>query len=232
MPPKSPPLRMTLDEVMEALAANGTAQNVKIYRRHGGIDPMFGVSSAFLKDLAKKIKTDHALAAALWATGNFDAMNLAPMIADPAAITDAEADRWLLRVRCYPAAYALASVVAPSPVGLSRARAWMADPAEYSRTTGYDTLCVMLRDKAALDDAWLAEVVATIEAEIGGSANRARHAMNMALIAIGGNREPLRDAVLAAAARIGPVKVDHGETSCVTPLIAPYIAKMAARQKA
>ena len=104
MPPKAPPTRMSLDEVMHALAANGTAQNIKIYRRHGGIDPMFGVSSAFLKELAKKIKRDHDLAAALWATGNYDAMNLATVIADPAAFTDAEADRWLTSVRCYAAA--------------------------------------------------------------------------------------------------------------------------------
>ena len=203
MPPKAPPARMSLDEVMHALAANGTAQNIKIYRRHGGIDPMFGVSSAFLKELAKKIKRDHDLAA----------------------------DRWLTSVRCYAAAGYLSTILGASPVGLSRTKAWISDPTEYTRTTGYDTLTAMLRLGVALDAAWLSEVVARIEAEIGGSANRARHAMNMALIAIGGYREELRESVLAAAARIGPVKVDHGETSCVTPEVAPYIARMVARQK-
>ena len=229
MPPKAAPVRMSLDEVMSALAANGTAQNIKIYQRHGGIMPMFGVSSAFLKELAKKIKRDAPLAAALWATGNYDAMNLAAMIADPSLFTEGEADAWLQSVRCYAAAGSLANVVAASPVALSRVQAWTKSPDEYTRTTGYDTLCVMLRQGAALDDAWLADVIRTIEAEIGGSANRARHAMNMALIAIGGYRAALRDQVLAAAARIGPVMVDHGETSCETPEVGPYIAKMVAR---
>src|SRR5688500_4416663 len=127
---------MSFAEVMSALEAAGTAQNVKIYRRHGGIDPMFGVSAAFTKDLAKKILRDHALAAELWASGNYAAMNRAPMIADPSVFTDAEADRWLERVRCYPAAWSLATIVGRSPVALSRAKAWMADPAEYARTTG------------------------------------------------------------------------------------------------
>lgn len=229
MPPKSPPVRMSLAEVMSALEAAGTAQNVKIYRRHGGIDPIFGVSHAFIKDLAKKIKRDHPLAAALWATGNYDAMNLAPMIADGSAFTDAEADRWLESVRCSPTALALATIVGRSPVALSRAKAWMADPAEYTRTTGYDLVSVLFREGAELDGVWLAEVVRTIEAEVGGSANRARHAMNGALIAIGGNRPDLREAVLAAAGRIGRIGVDHGETSCVTPDIGPYIEKMVAR---
>lgn len=231
MPPKAPPVRLSLAEVMDTLAANGSAQYVKTYKRHGGVEPMFGVSTAILKDLAKKIKRDQALAAALWDSGNYDAMNLAAMVADPAAFTDAEADRWLTRVRCYPAAGSLSTVVGQSPVGLSRTKAWIADPAEYTRTTGYDTLCAMLRLGVALDGAWLSEVVRTIEAEVGSSANRARHAMNMALIAIGGYRPELRDPVLAAAARIGPIEVDHGDTACETPAIAPYIAKMAARQK-
>lgn len=229
MPPKSPPARLSVEEVMAAMQAEGTAQNVKIYRRHGGVDPIFGVSFAFLGKLAKKIKKDQDLAAALWATGNFDAMSLAAMIADPAAFTDAEADRWLLGVRCYGAAGALATVIAPSPVGLSRTRTWIADTAEYTRTTGYDTLGVMLKLGLPLDAAWLGGVIGTIEAEVAGSANRARHAMNMTLIAIGGYRADLREQALAAAARIGRIVVDHGETSCVTPDIAPYIAKIAAR---
>ena len=152
MPPKSPPVRKTLAEVMSELEVAGTPKNVELYRRHGAIDPIFGVPFAVLKSLAKKVKTDHPLAAALWATGNFDAMNLAPMIADASIFTDAQADRWLESVRCYPAALSLATMVGQSPVASSRARAWMTDPAEYTRTTGYDLTSVMLRDGVALPD--------------------------------------------------------------------------------
>lgn len=230
MPPKAPPVRLSLAEVMSALEGAGTPQYVKTYRRHGAVDPIFGVSTAFQKDLAKKVKVDHELAAALWDTGNYDAMTFAAMIADPSRMTDAEADRWLRSVHCYAAAGALCGVVGRSPVALSRTKAWIEDPAEYTRTTGYDTLSVMLREGAALDTGWLRSVVAKIEAEVGTSANRARHAMNMALIAIGGYRADLRAEVLAAAGRIGKIVVDHGDTACVTPDIGPYIAKMAARQ--
>lgn len=229
MPPRSPAHSAPLAEVMATLEAAGTAQNVKVYRRHGATGPLFGVSFAFLGKLAKQLGRDQALARALWDTGNGDAMQLAAMIADPAAMTDAEADRWLLGVRDHGAAGALSGVVGRSPVGLSRAKAWMAPEAEFTRTTGYDTLGVLLKIDAPLDAAFLAEVIATIEAEIGGSANRARHAMNQALIAMGAYRADLRERVYAAAARIGRVEVDHGQTGCVTPEIVPYIEKMLAR---
>lgn len=231
MPPKSPPIRMNVDEVMAELKANGTAQAAKTYRRHGAVDPIYGVSFAFLGALAKKVKRDHELATALWFTGVYDAMSFAVMIADPAQMTDAEADRWLTMVRCYGDAGSLCGVVGRSPVGLARTKVWIENPAEYTRTTGYDTLTVLLKEGVPLDADWLRWVIAKIEAEVGTSANRARHAMNMALIAIGGYRADLRDEVLAAAGRIGPIVVDHGDTSCVTPAIAPYIGKMAARAK-
>jgi 3-methyladenine DNA glycosylase AlkD len=229
MPPKSSPAPMTKDDVVAALTAAADPQYAKTYRRHGAIEPVLGVSTATLKALAKKIKRDAGLARALWDTGIYDAMNLAAMVADPARMTEAEADAWLAGVRCYAAAGALAGVVGRSPIGLSRARAWIDDPAEYPRTTGYDTLCVLLREGAEVDEAWLRGLVARIEAEVGTSANRARHAMNMALIAIGGYRPALRAEVEAAARRLGPIHVDHGDTACVTPDVAPYIAKMVER---
>ncbi|MDP2305730.1 MAG: DNA alkylation repair protein [Pseudomonadota bacterium] len=220
---------MTLPAVMASLEAVGTAQNVETYRRHGVTGPIFGASFAFLNGFAKKIGRDHELATALWVTGNFDAMHLAVMIADPSGLTDDEADRWLEGVVYHAAAGALCGVVGRSPVGLSRAKAWIEHPADLTRNTGYDTLVVLVKEGADLDAAWLAGVVAKIEAEVGTSGNRARYAMNQALIAIGGYRADLRDVVIATARRIGTIEVDHGDTWCLTPDIVPYIEKIAAR---
>jgi len=50
--------------------------------------------------------------------------------------------------------------------------------------------------------------------------------MNRALIAIGGRSPVLRKAVIAAARRIGTVKVDHGDTSCKTADAVATVEKM------
>ena len=61
--------------------------------------------------------------------------------------------------------------------------------------------------------------------------NRKKEAMNSALIAIGGRNSTLGRVALAAAKRIGPISVDHGETSCKTPDAVSYIKRMADRAR-
>ena len=78
---------MTVSEVMKRLEEPGTAQNRKVYARHGMHEPFFGVSFAELGKLQKAIKTDHALARELWSTGNWDARHLACMVADPRGVS-------------------------------------------------------------------------------------------------------------------------------------------------
>lgn len=46
---------MNYQQVMRELKALGTAQNVKVYQRHGAGDNLFGVSFANLYKLQKKI---------------------------------------------------------------------------------------------------------------------------------------------------------------------------------
>ena len=81
-----------------------------------------------------------------------------------------------------------------------------------------------------LPDEYFDERLRIIESRIGSAANRVRHCMNGALIAIGGRNEALRESATAAAKRIGPVIVDHGETSCKTPEAVPYINRIWARR--
>jgi 3-methyladenine DNA glycosylase AlkD len=93
--------KMNFDEVMTTLEKAGTAQNRKVYARHGARPPMFGVSFAVLRDLAKKNKNNHELAVELWETGNYDAGLLACQVADPAKLDDPLAEAWVKRVYNY-----------------------------------------------------------------------------------------------------------------------------------
>ncbi|MBI2566948.1 MAG: hypothetical protein HYV63_07965 [Candidatus Schekmanbacteria bacterium] len=88
-----------------------------------------------------------------------------------------------------------------------------------------------LRDAGLPDDFFL-DRLRRIERDINVARNRARHAMNGALIAIGIRNETLAAAALETAARIGTVVVDHGATGCKTPEAIPYIRKAWARKAA
>ncbi|HWI62452.1 MAG TPA: hypothetical protein VNT75_11475, partial [Symbiobacteriaceae bacterium] len=83
--------------------------------------------------------------------------------------------------------------------------------------------------KAGRDRLDYAGLLGKIEREIHGAPNRKREAMNNALIAIGIYRKDLSEAAIAAAGRIGPVEIDHGDTACKTPAAAEYIRKALSR---
>ena len=82
-----------------------------------------------------------------------------------------------------------------------------------------------------LPDSFFLEHLETIEREIHSRKNRVRHSMNGALIAIGLRNPKLEQRALAAAAGIGKVEVDHGETNCKTPDAAAYITKARKRKQ-
>lgn len=217
---------MELAAVMEHLQSVGKEETAKIYQRHGAGDDVFGVTYAHLKKLKKKIGTDHELALELWKTGNSDARSLAMMVADPDDVTPTVATQWMKDVSYNCHAGEIAGVIAQSSCGLAKMRQWRKQKSEYARTTGYSILCQMLKDDAeSVDEVECKRILRDVEMEIHRSPNRARHAMVMAVISIGIYRDDLRDEAIEAGERIGKVSVDHGDTSCTTPQIVPYINK-------
>ncbi len=226
---------MTFDEVMSALKKAGTAQNRKIYARHGAQGEMFGVSFAELGKLRKRIGTDQELAQKLWDTGNVDAMTLATMIADYNAFSKGDLDRWIRVVDYSVHANQFAKyVVAPSAHAMWAVEKWtkptVAAKRPFVAVCGWDIVsCVAMEidPTAALD---FGALLHRIEAEIDTAPNEVRHAMNNALIAIGLQSKALRTQAIAASRRIGVVDVDHGETGCKTPAAEPYIERAWARR--
>lgn len=213
--------------VMAQLKKLGTAQTLKTYGRHGGAKS-FGVSLADIYKLQKQIKRDHALAERLWDSGYTEAQVLGALVADPSKVTAALADKWIKTASWYMVADYLAGLVAKSPVAQKKMLEWMKSPKEMYRAAGYHMLGVMMRDDAALPDADCRRILQTIAKEIHSSPNRARYAMNNALIGIGSYRPALTQEALAAAKRIGKVDVDHGDTSCKTPEAVETIQKVVA----
>ncbi len=216
--PKQPAApRMPLAEVMDALENAGSAQTRKTYARHGAWEPMFGVSFAVLKTLAKRIRVDHELACALWATGNFDARNLAVKVVDPARMSAADLDRWAQEPTAAMCNSYVAHVAAEGPHAHAKVAQWLAAADEAQRRMGWLLIAALAMRDETLADAWFAEHLLTIEASLHAAPNAQRAAMHQALIAIGCRSEPLRKAATAAAKRIGKVEIDHGDTACQTP---------------
>lgn len=223
---------MDLKTVMAELEACGTEQNRKIYARHGAKPPLFGVSFKDQDRLAKKYRDAAQLAVPLWDTRNFDARILASKIADAPSLPAATLEKWSREVDAYPCGDALARLVADHPQGRALAERWALSPAEGVQATGWSVLACLADQSGVFTEKDILAWVARAERGLHEAPNRARLARVMALIRFGLHGPEAETAVRAAATRIGHVQVDHGQTSCTTPLIVPYMEKTLAHRRA
>jgi len=222
---------MNVRDVLKELRAAGTAQNRKVYSRHGVDREMFGVSFANLKKLKKRIKVDHELAEQLWTTGNHDARILATMVADPSAVTKQQLERWARELDNYVITDALSAFVSQSPHACDRMEKWAKSKGEWIGSAGWNLLAHIAMADEGLPDKYFEAHLSIIEKGIHSQQNRVRYSMNSALIAIGIRNAKLKERALKAASKIGEVVVDHGETGCKTPNAAEYIAKSWKRKR-
>ena len=222
---------MNYRETMRQLRLMGTAQNRKVYGRHGVGRPMFGVSYADLGKLEKAIRVDHSLALRLWESGNHDACVLATRVADPGKMTSRQLDDWARQIDSYVLGDAFSGLVARSGMAQKKFEQWRGRQAEFVGQVAWNLLVSLTRRADELPDEYFEEQLVTIEDQVHGRKNWVRYSMNLALIAIGMRNAALEKKAIAAARRIGPIEVDHGETGCKTPDPIPYIKRAKARKR-
>jgi 3-methyladenine DNA glycosylase AlkD len=223
---------MNLSDTLRELEKAGSEQTRATYARHGIKGSMFGVSYATLGTMKKKIKTDHTLAKNLWNTGNHDARVLATMIADPVQMSDADLESWIgqLDNRVLTDAF---STMASEALGARRKmQQWINSTDECTSSAGWLVFCRLALKGDVFERSDYVAMIARIERDIAAAPNRTRHCMNNALIAVGRHGGELKAKAVAAAKRIGPVNVDHGDTNCQTPDAASSIAKAATHRAA
>lgn len=216
---------MDLNTSLKILETAGTAQNRKIYRRHGVTEPLYGVSYADLGKITKQIKTDHFLAIKLWETGNHDARILATMVADPGQLTSELIDCWVLDLTNYVTTGAFAKLVGQSDFAENKMLKWIKSAEEWIGRTGWLLLAGIAQDENNFSDDYFEAYLQPIETGIHSAPNRVRDAMNSALIAIGIRNHNLKAKAQTLAKQIGKVEVDHGQTGCKTPDACQYIDK-------
>ena len=222
---------MNLNSALRELKRRGTAQNRKVYRRHGVGENMYGVSFADLRLLARQIKTDPNLADQLWATGNHDAQILATLIADPAQFDAKVLDTWSKDLSNYVITDQFAGLVARTSYWQKKAEKWHKARGEWIGRAGWNLIGQLALHEPTLPDSYFGPYLIEIETGIHQQKNRVREAMNNALIAIGVRNAALQERALGVAHAIGPVEIDHGETNCKTPSAAEYIRRTVAHRQ-
>ena len=194
-----------LADAMAALRSAATDHDLANLSRFGIVAlSALGVSMANLQKIAKRLGRDHDLAAALWATGVYEARMLASLIDDPAQVTPQQMDAWradfdnwgIVDTVCF-------KLFDQSPHAFAKVAPWTALNDEFGRRAGFALLaCLALHVKDGDDQPFL-DGLALIERAAGDDRNFVKKAANWALRAIGLRQSPvLKAAALDTARRL------------------------------
>ncbi len=225
---------MDFQTVMLELEALGSERTKKVYMQNGAHEPLWGVATGAMKPIFKRTGIDQALAEELYATGNYDAMYFAGIIANPKAMTGADFDRWMESAYFYMISdFIVAVTLAEADIAQAVADKWIATGKELYMSAGYNCYCWLLgsRKDAEFDKGKLAAMLETVEKTIHGSPDRARYAMNNFVTTVGVSYIPLHQEALSAAHAIGSVDLYRGMTKLSVPVAAQEIEAMAAKGK-
>ncbi len=197
-----------------------------INAKHGAGGNQFGVKLSNLRDLARKIKRDHALALELWRTGNIDAMNLATLIMDPRKLTQPEVERLAQDLSYYTTTdWFIKNVVKALPFKGELCRKWSRAEKEYLGRAGWTLMAGLIEEngpEAVLD---------TIEQRLKSAPFRTQEPMNYCLVRIGVDYPKLRQRAIAIGHKLEVLKDYPVPKGCTSPFAPIWIAYLLEHQK-
>jgi len=201
---------LDFETVMQELESLGKERTKKMYIASGAHEPLFGVATGAMKPIAKKIKKNQRLAEELYATGNYDAMYFAGIIADPNAMTEADFDRWMGEAYFNMLSdYVVAVTLSESDIAQDVADKWIASGDELSMSAGWSCYCWLLGNRH--DNEFLESKISTmldiVKNSIHDSPERTKSAMNNFLYTVGTSYLPLHEKAVVTAKEVGIVEV-------------------------
>jgi 3-methyladenine DNA glycosylase AlkD len=189
---------------MSALKRMSTRRDRENLGRFGiAASKAFGVSMANLQVLARRFGRDHELAAALWATGWYEARMLATLIDEPARVTPAQMDRWCRDFDnwgiCDTACFLLFD---RTPHAWRKVAEWCVRREEFVKRAGFALLASLaLHDKTAADEPFL-EGLRLVEPAAADERNFVKKGISWALRSVGRRNVALNAAAVTVARRL------------------------------
>ena len=203
----------TLNETLAQLEALGNEKVRAHNSKYGAGDNQFGVRLGDIRILTTKIKTNHALAIALWETGNIDARLLAILLINPKNLPGDELDRMVRSVGFVQVAEWLNSYVVKKYPDKETLRSLT------SERIG--------KNPEGLD---LPALLDRIESEMGNAAPEAQWTMNFCLAGIGIHFPKYRKRAIAIGETLGLYRDYPVSKGCTSPFTPIWIKEMVSRK--
>ncbi|MFR9731694.1 DNA alkylation repair protein [Saccharopolyspora sp. MS10] len=217
----------TVAEVMAELAELEDPKARAVNQRHGDDH---GVNLGKLRAIAKRLKTQHELALALWDTGDSAARLVAILICRPKEFEPAELDA-MLRAARTPKVHdwLVGTAVKKSPHAERLRLVWSADPDPVVASAGWRLTAD--RVAKAPDGLDLPGLLDVIEERMRDAPDRLQWAMNHCLAWIGIEHPELRERAIDIGQRLEVLKDYPTPPNCTSPYAPVWIAEMVRRRQ-
>jgi 3-methyladenine DNA glycosylase AlkD len=219
----------TLKDTLKQLEALGNETVRARNQKNGAGSNQFGVQLGDIRKLADKIKTNDALAIALWGTRNVDARLLATLLLKPKNLSRDELDRMVRSVDFVQVADWLnAYVVKSHPDKESLRQSWMKDKDPWAARAGWSLTSERINKQP--DGLDLPVLLDRIEAEMSSASAEVQWTMNFCLAGIGIHFAKHRKRAIAIGDKLGIYRDYPVSKGCTSPFAPIWIKEMVRRQ--
>lgn len=219
---------MTVQEVLAQLEALGNAKLREQNIKRGAGENQFGVKMGDIRTVAKKIKTDHALALELWETGNTDARQVAILIVNPKKLTYDEISHWVKSEKYTWVADWLHSYILKDRADKETLRQeWMQTDDTMAARAGWSLTAGSVARQPELVD--IPALLNRIEKEMPTAAPEVQWTMNTTLANIGIHHAQYRERALAIGEKLGIYRDYPVSKGCTSPFAPIWIGEMVRR---
>jgi 3-methyladenine DNA glycosylase AlkD len=189
--------------IIQQLRAQANPANVSGMARYGiKGGEMLGISMYALRDMAKTIPKNHALALELWASGIHEARILAGLVEEPDKVTEAQLERWVADFDSWDIVDQLSEMIAKTPYVLPKIHQWSAREEEFVRRAAFSLIAEVSFYHKKMADAEFEQFFPLIITAATDERNFVKKAVNWALRNIGKRNKVLNKRAIEVAKKI------------------------------
>lgn len=216
-------------DILAQLKSKGDDKVRTLNIRNGAGDKQFGVKLGDIRTVAKKIKPNHALAMALWETGNLEAQLITTLLIKAKDLSADEMEKMVKSVTVVQVSEWLHSYVTKDhPDKESLRQKWMTTKHSMAARAGWRlTAGRVAKSPEGLD---LDALLKRIESEMAGADPLVQWTMNSCLAEIGIHFKQHRQRAIAIGEKLGIYRDFPCSPGCTSPFAPIWINAMVARQ--
>jgi len=196
--------RAEVAAILAELKSLGSKENRAGQARFGiNTARAYGVSMVSLRPVARRLKRNHEMATALWASGKHEARILAALIDDPKLVTPAQMDSWVADFDSWDLCdQACSNLFARTPYAEKKVAKWAKDKREFVRRAAFALIAAISVHGKDVPDATFLGFLPLIEKHATDPRNFVKKAVNWALRQIGKRNLSLHTPALALAEKL------------------------------